>query len=120
MHDLTITQLPSLTVLDPRELNQEQLAQAEAIFERFKKAEFLPANEAYQDDARKALDRAIYGGIAAPSRSGPRTARHFTQAMVRRTERPWREEDASVSLTRLYTSTITMILTAIQKEPCHD
>ena len=56
---LAITELPSLTVLDPRELNQEQLAQAETIFERFKKAEFLPANEAYQDDARKALDRAI-------------------------------------------------------------
>ena len=56
---LTITQLPRLTVLDPRALSQEQLAQAEAIFERFKKAEFLPANEAYQDDARQALDRAV-------------------------------------------------------------
>ena len=32
---LTITQLPRLTVLDPRSLSQEQLAQAEAIFERF-------------------------------------------------------------------------------------
>jgi len=56
---LTITQLPRLTVLDPRSLSQEQLAQAEAIFERFKEKEFLPANEAYRDDARQALDRAI-------------------------------------------------------------
>ena len=56
---LTITQLPRLTVLDPRALSQEKLAQAEAIFEQFKKAEFLPANEAYQDDARQALDRAV-------------------------------------------------------------
>ena len=56
---LTITQLPRLTVLDPRSLSQEQLAQAEAIFERFKEKEFLPANEAYRDDARQALDRAV-------------------------------------------------------------
>ena len=56
---LTITQLPRLTVLDPRSLSQEQLAQAESIFERFKEKEFLPANEAYRDDARQALDRAV-------------------------------------------------------------
>ena len=56
---LTITQLPRLTVLDPRSLSQEQLTQAESIFERFKEKEFLPANEAYRDDARQALDRAV-------------------------------------------------------------
>ena len=56
---LTITQLPRLTVLDPRTLSQEQLTQAEDIFERFKEKEFLPANEAYRDDARQALDRAV-------------------------------------------------------------
>ena len=56
---LTITQLPRLTVLDPRSLSQEQLAQAAAIFEQFKDKEFLPANEAYRDDARQALDRAV-------------------------------------------------------------
>ncbi len=56
---LTITQLPRLTVLDPRSLSQEQLAQAENIFEQFKEKEFLPANEAYRDVARQALDRAV-------------------------------------------------------------
>ncbi len=56
---LTITQLPRLTVLDPRSLSREQLAQAENIFEQFKEKEFLPANEAYRDDARQALDRAV-------------------------------------------------------------
>ena len=56
---LTITQLPRLTVLDPRSLSPAQLAQAEAIFTRFKEKEFLPANEAYRDDARQALDRAV-------------------------------------------------------------
>ena len=56
---LTITQLPRLTVLDPRALSKEQLAQAESIFERFEEKEFLPANEAYRDDTRQALDRAV-------------------------------------------------------------
>ena len=56
---LTITQLPSLMVLDPRTLSKKRIAQAEVIFERFKKAKFLPANEAYRDDTRKALDRAV-------------------------------------------------------------
>ena len=56
---LTITQLPRLTVLDPRALDENQPAQAESIFERFKEKEFLPANEAYRDDARQALDRAV-------------------------------------------------------------
>ncbi len=57
--NLTITQLPRLTVLDPRSLSQEQLAQAEDIFEQFKEQEFLPANEAYRDEVRQALDRAV-------------------------------------------------------------
>ena len=56
---LTISQLPRLTVLDPRSLSEDQLAQAEAIFEQFRGKEFLPANEAYRDDARQALDRAV-------------------------------------------------------------
>ena len=54
-----ITQLPRLTVLDPRTLSKKQIAQAEDIFERFKRKTFLPANEAYRDDTRKALDRAV-------------------------------------------------------------
>ena len=56
---LTITQLPQLTVLDTRTLNEDQCAQAADIFERFKKREFLPANEAYRDDVRQDLDRAV-------------------------------------------------------------
>ena len=56
---LTITQLPRLTVLDPRTLTSDQIAQAEDIFERFKEKSFLPANEAYRDGVRQALDRAV-------------------------------------------------------------
>ena len=48
-----------MTVLDSRALCQEQLITAEALFERFKGEAFLPANEAYRDEARQALDRAV-------------------------------------------------------------
>lgn len=56
---LTITQLPRLTVLDPRSLSKEQLAVASLIFEQFSEREFLPANEAYRDEVRQDLDRAV-------------------------------------------------------------
>ena len=56
---LTITQLPRLTVLDPRALSENQLALCRTIFERFREGEFLPANEAYRDDVRQDLDRAV-------------------------------------------------------------
>ena len=56
---LTITQLPRLTVLDPRSLSKEQLTVAKIIFEQVKGREFLPANEAYRDDVRQDLDRAV-------------------------------------------------------------
>ena len=56
---LTITRLPELPVLDTRKLAPEQLAAAEQIFDRFKDREFLPANEAYRDPTRIALDEAI-------------------------------------------------------------
>ena len=56
---ITITQLPRLTVLDPRTLSKDQFAQATVIFERFKERKFLPANEAYRDDVRQELDRAV-------------------------------------------------------------
>ena len=55
----TISALPELPVLDARALTPEQLERANAIFERFRAQTLLPANEAYRDDARKALDRAV-------------------------------------------------------------
>ena len=56
---LSITSLPDLPVLDPRALTAAQLDQAQAVFDRFKDEEFLPANEAYRDPTRIALDRAV-------------------------------------------------------------
>ena len=56
---LSITSLPDLPVLDPRALTAAQLDQAQAVFDRFKDEEFLPANEAYRDPTRVSLDRAV-------------------------------------------------------------
>ena len=56
---LTISRLPNLMVLDPRSFSGNKLAQAREIFRRFKDSTFLPANEAYRDEVRKALDIAV-------------------------------------------------------------
>ena len=56
---ISITQLPSLVTLDARQLSDAQLQRAQAIFEDFREREFLPANEAYHDETRQALDKAV-------------------------------------------------------------
>ena len=56
---LTISKLPALTVLDPRRLTAMQLERAGDILEEFQLRELLPANEAWQDETRQALDRAV-------------------------------------------------------------
>ena len=54
-----VSALPELTVLDPRALSRGQIAKAGRLFGEFQGRELLPANEAYRDDARKELDRAV-------------------------------------------------------------
>lgn len=56
---LTISRLPDLPILDVRSLDATQFGQAEAIAEDFREREFLPANEAYRDETRIALDQAV-------------------------------------------------------------
>ena len=56
---LTISQLPRLTALDVQMLDDEQLEQVERLFAEFAERDFLPANEAYRDETRQALDRAV-------------------------------------------------------------
>ena len=56
---LTLSALPGLAVLDPAALSAGQLAQAGAMFDDFRERPFLPANEAWRDETRKALDRAV-------------------------------------------------------------
>ena len=56
---LTITLLNQLICIDPRKLTRDQLDQCEKIFQEFCEQDFLPANEAYRDDVRIELDRAV-------------------------------------------------------------
>lgn len=56
---LTISALPALPALDPRRLPQAALESAAGIFAEFRAAPLLPANEAWRDETRKALDRAL-------------------------------------------------------------
>ena len=60
---LTISQLPRLAALDVRTLDDEQLEKAERLFAEFAERDFLPANEAYRDETRQALDRAVLCGL---------------------------------------------------------
>ena len=62
---MTITAIPDLPVLDARTLTQGQMDHCCAIFEDFKDKPLLPANEAYRDETRKALDRALLFGITS-------------------------------------------------------
>lgn len=56
---ITITRLPELKVLDVRKLSKNQLNHADKIFKKFSTREFLPANEAWRDEARQELDHAV-------------------------------------------------------------
>ena len=56
---VTISKLPDLTVLDTTKLTKAQLEQAQDIFETFEDRALLPANEAWHDCTRQALDQAI-------------------------------------------------------------
>lgn len=57
--NLTITRLPQLCVLDARQLSGEQIRRAGEVFADFQAREFLPANEAWRDETRIALDGAV-------------------------------------------------------------
>ena len=61
----TLSNLPALRVLDPRTLTPAQLDRADDIFNRFRTCPLLAANEAYRDDVRKALDRAVLTELLA-------------------------------------------------------
>ena len=62
---ITITAVLDLPVLDPRTLTQGQVDRCHAVFEDFRDKPLLPANEAYRDETRKALDRALLFGITS-------------------------------------------------------
>ena len=68
---ITVTKIPGLSVLDPRALTDSQVDQCRAIFEEFRSKSFLPANEAYRDAMRKALDRELLFGVTSVLRFDP-------------------------------------------------
>ncbi len=68
---LTVTKLPGLPVLDPRALTERQLERCRALFWRLRDRSFLPANEAYRDEARKQLDSELLFGPASVLRFEP-------------------------------------------------
>ena len=56
---LSISKLQSFITIDVRQLTVDQFSTADSIFERFSGEDFLPANEAYRDEVRKSLDKAV-------------------------------------------------------------
>ena len=56
---LTVSRLPDLPTLDARALTEAQHERARELLDRFRNRLFLPANEAYRDETRQALDAAV-------------------------------------------------------------
>ena len=56
---ITITRLGELPMIDPRQLSEAQIEHAQTLFGEFVGRSFLPANEAYRDHSRIALDEAV-------------------------------------------------------------
>ena len=66
---LTISRLPELLVLDTRAFTDAQFVQVDCIFEEFEKRPLLPTNEAYRDENRQALDKAVLVDLLGLSES---------------------------------------------------
>lgn len=60
---LSISQLPRLIALDVQTLDDGQLKHMERLFAEYAERDFLPANEAYRDESRQAIDRAVLCGL---------------------------------------------------------
>ena len=56
---LTVSRSPEMYVLDVRQLSGPQRRGAKRLFKEFRERTFLPANEAYRDETRQALDQAF-------------------------------------------------------------
>ena len=65
---LTISRIPELLTLDVSALDDDQLRRCNYIYNDFRDRVFLPANEAYRDDARKELDATVFGMLGLPER----------------------------------------------------
>ncbi len=66
---LTISKIPDLPTIDCEALSDAQLTQFAQAFEAFKDKKFLPANEAYRDETRQALDAEVFKILGLPKSS---------------------------------------------------
>ena len=57
---VTISAIPSLIALDTQSFDKDMIEQTDHLFNKFSNVEFLPANEAYQDKNRIALDKTLF------------------------------------------------------------
>lgn len=64
-----ITALPMLPTLDTRTLKKSQLKSLDKLFSDLEGRRFLPANEAYRDEARKELDAEVLRVLGFPDRA---------------------------------------------------
>ena len=64
--------MPSLIALDTRQFEKSDFNSYEDLFQQFEKETFLPANEAFQDENRVALDNALLDllGVAPSIKEG--------------------------------------------------
>ena len=69
---VTISALPSLIALDTRQFKKSDYNSWDKLFKQFEKEAFLPANEAFQDKNRIALDSALFDllGISSSVKEG--------------------------------------------------
>ena len=82
-------------MLDARALTEAQHERARELLDRFRNRLFLPANEAYRDETRQALDAAVLVELLGPADIDSRTARRAPHAVVRRADRARRQGDAA-------------------------
>lgn len=68
----TITKLPSLLVLDPRNLSDQQRQMCRETYAKFAEKKLLPASKAYQDENRMALDAFVLGELCGASEAWQR------------------------------------------------
>ena len=64
---LSVMLLPAMGVFDVRKLSKSQLELSQKIFDKFSEVELLPANEAWKDEGRQALDQAVLVDLLAQS-----------------------------------------------------
>ena len=55
----TVSKMPQMMTIDPRQFTEEQFKVADLIFDKFKTQDLLPANEAFCDPVRISLDKAV-------------------------------------------------------------